>query len=117
MAEGASNPGSGVRWTGLSRGPATGGARVGRGAGPRYGPPGVGVGTGIGLGAGGLYRALGRNHNWKLDAPAPGARYAIPEPSGAQVGWATSWSLITTRRGPRFEPSHDARTRYEICFW
>src|SRR6266849_9998997 len=57
------------------------------------------------------------NHSWNGPLPELGARYAMPEPSGAQVGWATSWSVITARRGPRFAPSHEASTRYETCLW
>src|SRR5216683_2202676 len=57
------------------------------------------------------------NHSWNGPLPELGARYAIPEPSGAHVGWATSWSVITARRGPMVEPLHGASTRYDTCFW
>jgi hypothetical protein len=41
----------------------------------------------------------------------------MPEPSGAQVGWATSWLVTTFWRVPSFLPFQDAMTRYDSCFW
>ena len=44
----------------------------------------------MGLGTGGLYASLGRNQSWKGADPTAGERYAMPDPSGAHVGWVTS---------------------------
>ena len=50
------------------------------------GPPGMGLGVGDGLGTGLKYAFFGRNHSWNGWSPIAGARYAMPLPSGAQVG-------------------------------
>jgi hypothetical protein len=68
---------------------------VGEGNDPLYGPPGTGVGVGTGGGAGGKYAALGSHHSWNGPPGDPGAKYAIPLPSGAHVGCATIWELMT----------------------
>src|SRR5712692_1334054 len=116
MGDVASKPALVVSWIGLITGGVTGGAGVGLGSVPLEGPPGVGVGTGVGLGGGGAYLSLGRNHSWNGPLADPGARYAIPDPSGAQAGCATSWSVMTALRGPRLEPFHVASVSWEICF-
>src|SRR5262252_1278021 len=85
----------------------------GDGEGEFCGPPGMALGTGEGEGTGGKYAARGRNHSWNGWSPMAGARYAMPLPSGAHVGWATIWSLITIWRAPRLEPENGAITRYE----
>src|SRR5256885_9214567 len=108
----ASKPLFVVTWTGLTGG--TGGGGDGVCNGPLAGPPGVGGGAG--LGGGGAYAALGSHHSWNSPAPTAGARKAMPEPSGAQVGWATSRFETTVFRGPRLDPFHDAIVRYETCF-
>ena len=79
------------------------------------GPPGMGLGIGDGLGTGLKYAFFDRNHSWKGWSPTAGARYAMPLPSGAQVGWATIWSVMTICRAPMFCPANGATTRYEIC--
>src|SRR5690349_3307767 len=108
----ASNPLFVVSWIGFTGGSA--GAGVGVGSGPLCGPPGVGVGGG--LGGGGVYASLGRNHSWNGPAATPGARNAIPDPSGAHVGCATSRFVRMFVRGPSVEPFHEAMLRYETCF-
>src|SRR6267378_5292964 len=108
----ASKPLFVVTWTGLTGG--TGGGGDGLASGPLCGPPGVGGGGG--LGGGGTYAAFGSHHSWNSPAPTAGARKAMPEPSGAHVGWATIRFETTVFRVPRLEPFQGARVRYETCF-
>ena len=89
--------------TGAGGGDASG---LGLVAGP--GPPGMGLGGG---GTGLKYAFLGRNHSWNGWSPIAGASYAMPVPSGAQVGWATIWSVMTICRAPMFAPAIGAITR------
>lgn len=91
------------------------GEGIGLGIGPLTGPPGVGVGAGEGITLGGAYAAFGNHHSWNPAPSTAGARKAMPLPSGAHVGCATNWLLITVLRGPRFVPFHDAKVRYDTC--